>query len=289
MAALVSGFLSGVFSVHLSFYICAVYVSNDGDLSFYGRLCINGVLSAPTNWRNSRQIVEMLGGAIGVDSTPGKGSTFAFYVTTQRARRPEFKASNSSLVPASIGVSLDAVLFDTNTSFLEENDSGNMVNDEKSTTSLKCPLAATEDYLKILVVEDNFVNQKVLCKQLRKRDFIVTAANHGREALEALKQTVIWKGGGVERKFDVVLMDLEMPVMGGMECVRNIRQAEKEGTISCYIPVIAVTANARSMHAEAAIQAGMDGMTTKPYRIADLVAEIEVVCRSTTGRRASII
>jgi CheY-like chemotaxis protein len=231
----------------------------------------------------SRQITEMLGGAIGVDSTPGKGSTFAFYVTTLRVSRPESKASFSSLLPASISVSLDAVLFDTNTCFLEDS-SKDVVEYEKPSSSSKRPLDVDPDDLNILVVEDNFVNQKVLCKQLRKRGFVVKTANHGAEALDALRQTEIWKDGGPERRFDVILMDLEMPIMGGLECVRNIRQAEGDSTIQGHIPVIAVTANARSMHAEAAIQAGMDGVTTKPYRIDDLVSEIKLVRQSSPGR-----
>jgi CheY-like chemotaxis protein len=225
----------------------------------------------------------MLGGAIGVDSTPGKGSTFAFYVAAQCISRPESKASFSSLLPASIGVSPDAVLFDTNTSFLEDSIK-DMTEYEKSSMSSKQPVDAEPNDLKILVVEDNFLNQKVLCKQLRKRGFVVKTANHGGEALEALRQTVTWKHGGSERKFHVILMDLEMPIMGGIECVRNIRQAENDGILKGHIPVIAVTANARTLHAEAAIEVGMDGVTTKPYRIDDLVAEIGLVRQSSPGR-----
>lgn len=70
-----------------------------------------------------------------------------------------------------------------------------------------------------------------------------------------------------------------MPVMGGLECIHKIRQAEEDGTISCHVPVIAVTANARNQHAETAISAGLDGWTTKPYRIDDLVIQIESTCK----------
>lgn len=230
----------------------------------------------------------MLGGAIGVESTHGKGSTFAFYVATHRVPRPESKASFSTLLPASISVSLDAVLFDTNISFLEDGSKATVDFDRPPPGSQRS-LDSNVNGLKILVAEDNFVNQKVLCKQLLKRGFVVIAANNGREALEALLQTKVWRDGGTERKFDIILMDLEMPVMGGIECVRNIRQAEKEGTLRGHVPAIAVTANARSMHAEAAIEAGMDRVTTKPYRIDDLVAEIQMLLHASRRRVPSIV
>ena len=225
----------------------------------------------------SRQIAEMLGGAIGVQSSPS-GSTFTFFVRTHRGESPKRREPSDSLVPASIRASLDAVLFDTDTAFLDDSPSGTPVLEQGSLMSQRRIQGKLND-LKILVVEDNLINQKVLCGQLRKRGFLVVAANNGQEALNQLKQTTIWINGGSQRKFDIVLMDIEMPVMGGIECIRNVRQAEEEGTVSCHVPVIAVTANARSMHAELAIKAGMDGCTTKPYRIDDLVLQIEAACK----------
>lgn len=228
----------------------------------------------------SRQITEMLGGAIGVHSTSGEGSTFAFYVATHPTMCPKKKASFDSLLPASIRVSLDAVLFDTSTSFLESG-----VQEASGSKMIKSTLEPSQD-LKILVVEDNIVNQKILCKQLRKLDFAVDAANHGGEALEALKDTTIWSNGGTQKRFDVVLMDLEMPVMGGLEAVRIIRRLEEDGTIVGHIPVIAVTANARREHAEAAMKAGMDGVMKKPYLLKELLEAIASVyerCHSSSS------
>lgn len=226
----------------------------------------------------SRQIAEMLGGAIGVKSDSG-GSTFTFYVTTHRGRSPRRKEPPETLLPASIRVSLDAVLFETDTAFLDFSPRGTP-DRELANPSLQGRSEASISSLKVLVVEDNLVNQKVLCQQLRKRGFIVEAANNGVEALNQLKKTVIWRNGGNQRMFDITLMDLEMPIMGGIECIRKIRQAEEDGLVSCHVPVIAVTANARSMHAEEALNAGMDSCTTKPYRIDDLVVQIESTCKS---------
>jgi signal transduction histidine kinase/CheY-like chemotaxis protein len=225
----------------------------------------------------SRQIAEMLGGAIGVRSDC-VGSTFTFYVITHRGKSPRRREPSDSLLPASIRVSLDAVLFDTDTAFLDFSPRGTPEREVASLALQDRPEGKTSG-LKILVVEDNLVNQKVLCQQLRKRGFLVEAANNGVEALNQLKKTIIWKNGGLQKKFDIALMDLEMPVMGGIECIRNIRQAEEGGIVSCHVPVIAVTANARSMHAEEALKTGMDGCTTKPYRIDDLVMQIESTCK----------
>lgn len=78
--------------------------------------------------------------------------------------------------------------------------------------------------------------------------------------------------------FDVVLLDIEMPVMDGISCVQQIRAWETARKSRSRLPVIAVTANARSEHGLAALDAGMDSITTKPYKINSLVLEIEKVC-----------
>jgi CheY-like chemotaxis protein len=112
--------------------------------------------------------------------------------------------------------------------------------------------------MRILIVEDNLVNQRVLQKQLRNKGFAVELANHGGEALDILKKSVFWSGNettGLD--LAVILMDLEMPVMDGLTCARKIRELEADGTISSHVPIIAVTANARLQQVEAALAAGM--------------------------------
>jgi len=70
-------------------------------------------------------------------------------------------------------------------------------------------------------------------------------------------------------------MDLEMPVMDGLTCVKKIRELEAAGKIKGHVPVIAVTANARKDQIMKTIDAGMDDVTTKPYRIQDMLKQIE--------------
>lgn len=133
------------------------------------------------------------------------------------------------------------------------------------------------------VVEDNLINQKVLANQLRKRGYEVSTALNGEEALKQLRISLDKPDPfSIPRKavaaFDVVLLDIEMPVMDGISCIQQIRAFEKARKCRPRLPVIAVTANARSEHGSAALDAGMDAITTKPYKIEDLVLQIEKAC-----------
>ncbi|KAF7859765.1 hypothetical protein EAF04_008844 [Stromatinia cepivora] len=147
-----------------------------------------------------------------------------------------------------------------------------------------------ESQLQVLVVEDNLLNQKVLVKSLRKEGFGVSVANHGGEALEFLKETRFWVGDGDSREIskqqlNLILMDLEMPIMDGITCVKQIRAWERRGVIRGHVPIIAVTANARKDQIMSTIDAGMDDVTTKPYRIQDMLGQIErLVIRYRGGR-----
>ncbi|KAI4661935.1 uncharacterized protein J4E78_004725 [Alternaria triticimaculans] len=117
--------------------------------------------------------------------------------------------------------------------------------------------------LHVLLVEDNIINQQVLGKQLKKAGCHVSVANHGLEALEILERET----------FDIVLMDLEMPVLDGLGAMREIRKREEEqGVLSSErLPVIAVTANVRKEQIDTAIAAGADRIMQKPFKATDLV------------------
>lgn len=110
---------------------------------------------------------------------------------------------------------------------------------------------------KVLLVEDNLVNQRVLRKQLQKAGHSVAIANHGQEALEHLQNTKFWKGNVDAEDLDVILMDLEMPIMDGLTACRHIRELESNGVVVRHVPVIAVTANARKEQIETCLAAGM--------------------------------
>ena len=120
--------------------------------------------------------------------------------------------------------------------------------------------ASSLDYskLRILIVEDNLVNQKVLQKQLRNLGFLTEVANHGGEALDILKYSHFWAGKESSgQDLAIILMDLEMPVMDGLTCARKIRELEADRTIVRHVPIIAVSANARIQQIENAMAAGM--------------------------------
>ncbi len=116
----------------------------------------------------------------------------------------------------------------------------------------------------ILVAEDNPVNQKLAIRLLEKAGNRVEVAGNGQEVLEKLKT----------RQYDVILMDVQMPVMDGIQATKAIRAQETNGS---HIPIIALTAHAMKGDAERCLAAGMDGYVSKPIRSDELFQEIERV------------
>jgi CheY-like chemotaxis protein len=120
------------------------------------------------------------------------------------------------------------------------------------------------------------VNQKVLQRQLQNHGISTSVANHGGEALEALKSSTYWASpSSSSNDISVVLMDKEMPVMDGLQCTSTIRELEKQGKLRRHVPIIAVTANARSEQIATLLAAGMDDVVSKPFRIGELIPKIE--------------
>jgi signal transduction histidine kinase/DNA-binding response OmpR family regulator len=122
--------------------------------------------------------------------------------------------------------------------------------------------------LRILLAEDNPVNQMVAVRLLEKIGHTVMVVANGRDAVQ--------KAG--EQKFDLVLMDVQMPGMGGFEATRLIRENETGTPI--HTPIIAMTAHAMKGDREECLAVGMDGYVAKPIRQAELLAEIERFTRS---------
>lgn len=112
----------------------------------------------------------------------------------------------------------------------------------------------TTRQLHVLLAEDNVINQQVLGKQLKKAGCVVDLANHGLEALDILKK----------EGFDVVLMDLEMPVMDGLTAMQEIRKRQHDGELPEKLPIIAVTVNVRQEQIDTAIAAGAVSITSFP-------------------------
>lgn len=116
--------------------------------------------------------------------------------------------------------------------------------------------------VRILLAEDNAVNQKLALRLLSKHGFDVAAVTTGQQALDALASD----------RYDLVLMDVQMPELDGLEATRRLRQ--REGTEGGHVPVIAMTAHAMMGDRERCMAAGMDGYITKPIQIDTLLAAI---------------
>ncbi len=127
--------------------------------------------------------------------------------------------------------------------------------------------------LRVLIAEDNPVNQRLASRLLEKRGHSVALAGNGREALAAIEK----------ERFDIVLMDVQMPGMDGIEATAAIRSREK--ITGNHVPVIALTAHAMKGDQERCLAAGMDGYLTKPIRIKDLDDLLQKHLSLRTGSR----
>ncbi|MDB5385026.1 MAG: domain S-box [Planctomycetaceae bacterium] len=127
---------------------------------------------------------------------------------------------------------------------------------------------SSESRLRILLAEDNLVNQRVAVKMLEKMGHSVQVAENGQLALDALKAAT----------FDVVFMDVQMPVLDGMQAVVALRQ--RELTTGQHLPVIAMTAHAMTGDRERCLAVGMDEYVSKPIVAADLSAALHRVLSS---------
>ena len=179
-----------------------------------------------------RKLVELMSGSIGVNSTPGQGSTFWFTLPLSLAKK-------STAAPPSNGTI----------------SSPKFPNGEHK-NGIPAPLYDTH----ILLAEDNKINQLVGVRQLKKLGFTnVDIANTGKEALEAWGRL----------KPAIILMDFQMPEMDGCEATRRIRELETEQNLP-RTQIIAMTASAMEGDREASVSAGMDDYISKPVNEVDL-------------------
>jgi CheY-like chemotaxis protein/HPt (histidine-containing phosphotransfer) domain-containing protein len=125
--------------------------------------------------------------------------------------------------------------------------------------------------LRILVAEDNAINSLVAVRLLERAGHSVAVAINGQEALDALERA----------SFDLVLMDVQMPIMGGFEAVARIREQEK--ITGKHLPIVALTAGAMKGDSERCLEAGMDGYVAKPIQEEELFAVIAAVVPKPVG------
>jgi len=124
-------------------------------------------------------------------------------------------------------------------------------------------IAQTRRPLRILVAEDNPVNQELVLELLKQRGHTAVVAENGQRALAATR----------DGSFDAVLMDVQMPRMSGIEATRAIREAEK--ATGAHVPIVAMTAHAMKGDRERCLQAGMDAYVSKPIQAAELFRAVE--------------
>lgn len=171
----------------------------------------------------TRSLVDLHGGDLRVESEVGKGSTFRVTLPCDVAPAAALKSAAQTETPVN---------------------------------PLARPVAA-----RLLLVEDNLINQKVVLAILRKKGYRIDVANDGQEALDKLESA----------GYDLVLMDVQMPVLDGLEATRLIRRDPRWDRL----PVIAMTAHAMNGDRERCLQAGMNAYISKPVQPAHLIATIE--------------
>ena len=127
---------------------------------------------------------------------------------------------------------------------------------------------------KILVAEDNPVNQKLITVLLKKEGFDVTLASNGIEVMSILRKQHYWEG---QKPFDLILMDIQMPGLGGVLTTKLLREAEGKLGLEEPIPVVALTAHAMDLHRQEYLEAGMNEHLTKPINRSELIKTINRV------------
>ena len=186
----------------------------------------------------SSRLVNLMGGRIWVESEVGRGSTFHF---TARFDVADAETAVAHLA-SSMGIGTTGA------------------EGPESRAVRPFPRTGT---LHILLVEDSIVNQKLATALLEREGHTAVVANNGREALAA------WES----QELDLILMDVQMPVMDGFEAVTAIRA--KESQTGEHVPIIALTAHALTGDREHCLEAGMDEYITKPLRAKQLIETIE--------------
>ncbi len=119
--------------------------------------------------------------------------------------------------------------------------------------------------MKILLVEDNLLNQKVVIYNLKKLNYDIVAVNNGYDAIEKIK----------DNSFDLVLMDIVLPGINGFEITAEIRKFEKENARNNPVSIVALTANTLNNDREKCINAGMNDYLPKPFTAVELINMIK--------------
>ncbi len=138
---------------------------------------------------------------------------------------------------------------------------------EKEPNTETVPVASNKNIqdLIVLLVEDNVINQKIVLMSLKKKVKRIDLANNGKEALDMFGK----------KKYDLILMDIQMPVMDGITATKKMREIET--TTEHRVPIIAITANALAGDRDNCLAAGADDYLSKPFQMDELVERIEAL------------
>jgi signal transduction histidine kinase/ActR/RegA family two-component response regulator len=208
----------------------------------------------------SKGLVELMGGTITVDSGKGQGSKFTFtFVGDQPGKKLPSPSSMSPIKSSLSALSKPDCL---------------KVEPEKPVSMEKLPIIPTTSGAKlirnILVVEDNDINQRIMSRILTAKGYNVAIAEHGALALNHMASNPV----------ELIFMDMQMPVMDGLEATRQIRRRESETGVP-PVPIIGLSGNARENHAADAYKVGMNEYLTKPIlkdRIYAVIDQFELTC-----------
>jgi CheY-like chemotaxis protein len=187
----------------------------------------------------SKRLVEGMGGVIGVDSTEGKGSKFWFELPLEPV---------VDQLAEPIGIPQKELITQANPA--EGSDRSPEIN-VQAPSPITNKLATASASKTVLLVEDNKINQKLAMALLAKLGYTIDLAENGLEAVSAAKM----------KQYSIILMDMQMPVMGGIEATQQIRSVDGP---NIHTPIIALTANAMESDNKACLAAGMNDFLTKP-------------------------
>jgi PAS domain S-box-containing protein len=208
----------------------------------------------------STSLVAMLGGRLWLKSQPGEGSTFHF--TALFGLQPRLVGITPAPAPSIMPAMPQVVGVDNAVSRGHATSENHTRRDAGRT-------------LRILLAEDNKINQLVAARMLAKRGHTVVIAGNGIAALAALDET------GSDG-FDLVLMDVQMPDMDGLEATRSIRAREQ--STGAHLPIVAMTAHTMKGDEQRCLAAGMDGYASKPFQIEEILATIDRVLSQCASR-----
>ncbi|KAF5393770.1 hypothetical protein D9757_000261 [Collybiopsis confluens] len=250
-----------------------------------------------------RKLAELQGGAIQFSAHSGQGAAFFFFIEARIAENAPSIATPYSLRtferftksgsispdPRPTAPDEDGLLKHKTASDLSSDEKGKLDTDyfsignhvssrePRKDRKLHVNNQAKRTKLLVLIVEDNAINQKLLKRQIEKAGFLAHGTDNGLEALQYLESAYHNKHGNTAVYPSLVLMDLEMPILDGLQATARIRTWEEEGKLPApKLPIFAVTGNARSGQIDAARAAGMNDVYIKPYNIREIIRRIDL-------------